>query len=270
MSERALLESVADAVAAGEAVDWRDVEQAAADTGDADLISQLRIVSAIGAGRRAPLPDGPSRWDRTLEACVAIVLTIAIAQFALAMVGISAALARSAWLHVVNVLVFGLGGIVLLAGGGRDRRLPLLGGLFLTISSAFVPMLMPSTGAGLGGTPLAVLRPFLPDAFLALMLWRFVREFPVDTQRPTARRVASVFMATSFAVGAVLFAVNAIARLGDWTMPVSSIALLELLELFDRDSAEGFTGQRSSPLLPPLFRFSCGRRGSRRTRTDVA
>ena len=94
MSERALLESVADAVAAGKAVDWRDVEQAAADTGDADLISQLRIVSAIGAGRRAPESRGSAlsaMWSRVVETGVAVVLTIAVAQLALAMLGAPAA-----------------------------------------------------------------------------------------------------------------------------------------------------------------------------------
>lgn len=85
MSERALLESVADAVAAGKAVDWRDVEQAAADTGDADLLSQLKIVSAIGAGRRAPEPRGSTlaaMWNRVVETGVAVVLAIAVAQLA--------------------------------------------------------------------------------------------------------------------------------------------------------------------------------------------
>lgn len=80
MSERALLESVADAVAAGEAVDWRDVEQAAADTADADLISQLKIVSAIGAGRRAPESLSSTlsaTWSRVVETGVAVVLAIA-------------------------------------------------------------------------------------------------------------------------------------------------------------------------------------------------
>ena len=151
MSQRALLETVADAVAAGEAVDWSDVEQAAADTGDADLISQLRIVSAIGAGRRAPASRGSTlaaMWDRLVETSVAVVLAIAVAQLALALLGAPAALARIKWPDIVNVLVFGVGGVMLLVGGGRDRRLRLLGGLFLTISSAFAPVLMPLPGAG--------------------------------------------------------------------------------------------------------------------------
>ena len=151
MSQRALLESVADAVAAGEAVDWRDVEQAAADTGDADLIHQLKIVSAIGATRRGPESPGwtlSAVWNRVVETGVAIVLTIAVAQLALALLGAPDAPAHvSVWPYIVNSLIFGVGGVVLLAGGGRDRRLPLLGGLFLTIGSAFAVALVPSSGS---------------------------------------------------------------------------------------------------------------------------
>ena len=230
MSGRELLDSVADAVAAGGAVDWRDVERVGAKTRDADLIRQLKIVAGIGATRRAHVQSGPTWWGRTVETGVAVVLTIAVAQLALAILGTPAALARVAWLHILNALIFGVGGVLLLAGGGRDRRLPLLGGLFLTIASAFVIPLMSSTEAGFGGTPAAVLRSLQPEAFLALMLWRFVREFPTDTQRPQERRVSSVFVNVSFGVGAVLFTANAIGRIGDSTMPAWFMALFELLD----------------------------------------
>ena len=229
MSERELCESVADAVAAGAAVDWRHVEQAAAKTREADLIHQLKIISAIGATRRVHAPRGPTRWSRTLEIGVAVVLTMALAQLTLAILGTPAALARVAWSHIVNALIFGVGGVVLLAGGGRDRRLPLLGGLFLTISSAFGATLMPAPGVGLGGPLTAVLHLLQPEAFLPLMLWRFVRTFPADTQRPRARRVASGFIGVSFGVGAVLFVTNAIGRFGDSTTPAWLMALFELL-----------------------------------------
>ena len=240
MSQRALLESVADAVAAGEAVDWGDVEQAAADTGDADLISQLRIISGIGATRNAHASPGSTlsaAWSRVVGTGVAGVLAIAIAQLALAILGARAAPAHvTVWPYIVNGLIFGVGGVVLLAGGGRDRRLPLLGALFLTIGSAFAVALVPSSGSGLGGTLAAVLRSLLPDAFLALMLWRFVREFPVDTQRETARRIASIFVNIAFGIGAVLFAINAIGWLAGSTTPAWFMVLFDLV---DRDHPEG-------------------------------
>ena len=235
MSGRQLLDSVADAVAAGQAVDWHDVERVGTKTRDADLIRQLRIVSAIAATRRTQAPRGPTWWDRTVEAGVAVVLTIAVAQLVLAIVGAPAALGRVGWPYIVNGFIFGIGGVVLLAGGGRDRRLPLLGALFLTISSAFVIWLMPSAGTVLGGTLTDALGALQADAFLALMLWRFVREFPADTQRPGVRRVASVFVNVSFALGAVLFVINAIGRAGDSTM---SGWLMALFEVLDHDHPE--------------------------------
>ena len=235
MSGRQHLDSVADAVAAGEAVDWRDVERGTTKPGDADLIRQLKIVSAIGATRRTEAPPGPTWWDRTVEAGVAVVLTVAVARLVPAILGAPAALTGVAWLHVVNVLIFGVGGLVLLAGGGRDRRLPLLGGLFVTICSAFAPVLMPLPGAGIGGTLAVVLRPLLPESFLALMLWRFVREFPADTQRPRMRLVSSFFVSVSFGVGVVMFVTNAIGWFGDSTIPPW---LTTFFELLDRDHPE--------------------------------
>ena len=252
MSGRQHLDSVADAVAAGEAVDWRDVERVGTKTRDADLIRQLKIVSAIGATRRTEAPPGPNWWDRAVETGVGVVLTIAIAQLALAIVGAPAALVRLGWPYVGNGFIFGVGGVVLLAGGGRDRRLPLLGALFLTISSAFAASLMPLPGAGLGGTLAGMFRPLLPEAFLALMLWRFVHAFPVDTQRPRTIRVTGAFVNVSFGIGAMLFAANAIGWFGDST---SSAWWMALLELLHRDHPEGVYWPLLSAVAAPALPF---------------
>jgi hypothetical protein len=217
-------------------VDWRKIDRAAAKTGDVDLISQLKIVSAIRASRRVDTPRPSSRWTRTVEAAVAVVLSIAVAQLLLAIMGTPSALARVPWPYIVNVLSFGVGGVVLLAGGGRDRRVPLLGGLFLTISSAFAVSLMPQPGVAFGGALTALLRPLQPEAFLPLMSWRFVREFPVDSQRPRVRRIADAFVGVSFGIGAVLFVINAVGYFGDSKLPGW---LAALFDVFDRNHPEG-------------------------------
>ena len=232
---RRLHEAVADAIAAGDDVDWRRVDRAAAKSGDSDLLSQLKIVSAIRASRRADTPRPSSRWTRAVDAAVPVVLTVAVAQLLLAIVGTPAALGRVPWPYIVNVLSFGVGGVVLLAGGGRDRRLPLLGGLFLTVGSAFAVSLMPQPGVAFGGTLTALLRPLQPEAFLPLMLWRFVREFPVDSHRPRVRGIADAFVSVSFVIGGVLFATNAIGYFGGSVLPAGLTALFELL---DRDHQE--------------------------------
>ncbi len=236
MSDRRLLESVADAVAAGEAVDWPDVEQAAAKTRDADLLQQLKVVSAIGAGRRFDALPVPGWWSRAVDAVVAVVLGIAIARLALVLVNAPAALCPTAWPNVVNAFLFGFGGVVLLAGGGRDRRLPLLGGLFLAIGSAFVTALMPSGGNCFDGATAAALRPFQPEAFLALMLWRFVQRFPVDGQKPTEARISRILVNASFGAGAVLFTTGVIGSWTDWIMPAPLMSPFELLDRYNPKS----------------------------------
>ena len=57
-------------------------------------------------------------WNRVVETGVAVVLTIAVAQLALAILGAPAAPVHVAWPYIANVLIFGVGGVVLLAGGG--------------------------------------------------------------------------------------------------------------------------------------------------------
>ena len=271
MSDRRLLESVADAVAAGEAVDWPDVERAAANGRDSALLEQLKVVSAIGAKRLPEAPPNPTRWSRCLEICVSFLLCIAVVQLAVAILGAPAVLGRVAWLHVANVVIFGAGGVVLLAGGGRDSRLPLLGGLFVTIGSAFAASLIPSAEAG--RVPLAaVFRPLLPEAFLPLMLWRFVREFPVDTQQPRARRLADLLVNVSFGVGAMLFTMNAVGDLGDGKTSVRLMALLDLVERTDAVSVYWpLLFAIATPAIPYLLwktRFA-GREDRRRVRFFV-
>ena len=237
MSDRRLLESVADAVAAGEAVEWADVERATAKSRDADLLRQLRVVSAIGAARSSiKLPPGPNWWIRTTEAGVAAVLCVAAVQFALGMLGAPAALVHVTWPHILSAFVFGAGGVLLLAGGGSDRRLRLLGGWFLTISSAFALAWMPPPEAGWAGAVATAVRPLLPDAFLALMIWRFVREFPTPTEPRAARRIADIFVEISFGVGVALFTVNALGRFGTSTMPAW---FMTFFELFERERPAG-------------------------------
>ena len=150
MSDRALVESVADAVAAGEAVNWRVVERAAAKTRDArpdprtqdhrshrggaphPHATRSHVVEPYGGDwcgrrarhcRRAARAGDPGRSRRTCPGGVASHYQRP---------RFSVVAAWSCW-----------------PAEGRDRRLALLGGLFLTISSAFVLWLMPPPGAAL-------------------------------------------------------------------------------------------------------------------------
>ena len=111
MSGRQLLDSVADAVAAGRAVDWHDVERVGAKTRDADLILQLKIIAGIGATRRTHVQSGPTWWSRAVETGVAVVLIIAVARLVPAIAGHSRrARPGSRGSTFVNVFIFGVGG----------------------------------------------------------------------------------------------------------------------------------------------------------------
>ena len=111
---------------------------------------------------------------------------------------------------------------------------------------------MPLPGNDLIRALTRLLHPFQPEAFVTLMLWRFVREFPADVQRPSARRVASAFVDLSFAVGAALFLTNAMGRLGASTMPAWFAPLVELL---DRNQPEQVYWPLLSAVAAPAIPF---------------
>ena len=94
MSGRQHLDSVADAVAAGEAVDWHDVERGTTETRRRrpDPPAQDRL-GHWGDTHRTQPPSGPTWWDRAVETeCRRRAHHCHAAQLALAIVGAPAAL----------------------------------------------------------------------------------------------------------------------------------------------------------------------------------
>jgi hypothetical protein len=102
----------------------------------------------------------------------------------------------------VHVLVFASVAAWLVSAAQRDRRPFYLGGAFMLSAASSSDQLF--QGLVGGGWPVATLSHLHPDAFLALFLWLFFREFPRSSSDPTSRRITRVAIALSFAVGLVL------------------------------------------------------------------
>ena len=92
--------------------------------------------------------------------------------------------------------IFGIGGLLMVVGGGRDRRLQLLGGLYLTIASAFVGA-VPGQRGGPAGVLVDALATCKPEAFFALGVWLFAWAFPREPMHVRGRRMAGLLIAVA-------------------------------------------------------------------------
>jgi hypothetical protein len=229
-------ESLAAAVADHASIDWRESERL---TGaDPELVRQFKVISAIGEARRATVVADHSRSARALLGLSLAVATITLAKLALSAVGMVVGWSLVAsgtvpWASSLNVLLFGVSGILLVAGSARDQRVRALGLLFLIIASSFNngPLLL-LLKVGVLSTLASIAAPLYTEAFLALALWQFVWLFPSEPRPPWARMIGKTFLVASGIVGVALFAANAVLAFAD----VSTTAA-ETMRLLDRTSA---------------------------------
>ena len=192
MSDEELSESLAAAVADHASIDWRQSSERL-QAADPELVHSLQVISAIGQARRARVVADQTRSARVLRGLSLAVATITIGKLALAAVGLIArwelvSSGEIPWASSLNVALFGLTGVLLMAGSTRDRRVQALGLLFLVIASAFAgPLLVALKGTGWSGLA-TTFTPLYGEAFLALALWQFVWLFPSVPKPRWARR----------------------------------------------------------------------------------
>ena len=234
MSDEESGESLAAAVADHASIDWRESERV--QGADPDLVRQFRVISDIGKARRATVVADHSRSARALLALSLAVATITLAKLALAFVGIIVGWSLVAsgtvpWASSLNVLLFGVSGILLVAGSARDQRVRALGLLFLVIASSFNngPLLLLLNGSVLS-TLATIAAPLYTEAFLALALWQFVWLFPSEPKPRWARTIGKSFLAAASAIGITLFLSNAVLGLTSFSSTHSWATTLFMLD----------------------------------------
>ena len=202
-------DALATALADGATIDWRAVSAVADGAADADLIHQLRVIAAMRARPGTGLTVRRA-WLRQLVTTVFFVaVVLAAVKVLVALVGVPAALARSPLVgpFAINLSIFGIGGLLLVIGGSRDRRLQLLGGFYVTIAAAFVdPFMVVSPGPA--GALMHLLALVRPETFLALGVWLFAWAFPREPIAPRARRLAGALIAMAAVVASLLLVAN--------------------------------------------------------------
>ena len=222
-------DALAAALADGAAIDWRAVDTASTGAGNAALVRQLRVIAAMRGRQGAALVVAQPRLGRVVAAVYVFGVALAAVKVLMALAGVPAALVRMEPSSLVgpfafNLAIFGVGGLLMVVGGGRDRRLQLLGGLYLTIASAFVePFLLPASGSA--GVLLGALALANPEAFMALGVWLFAWTFPQEPITPRGRRVAAAFVLTALASALLMFAANVVPQQYLW--PAGVLAALD-------------------------------------------
>jgi hypothetical protein len=227
--------SLAEAVADGRPIDW---DQSSSDgAADAEVFRTFRLISSIGQARRTVVRDERRREGHWFLLASRTITAIAAGKLALACVSAAAGWSKIAATSLplafsLNLLLFSVSGVLLIAGGTRDRRVQAFGALLLIIASAFADPLLPAMRPA--SSPIVEWAGHVHiDAFLAFALWWFVWLFPTEPRQPRARAFGRAHLKISAAVGLVLFAANATRAL---ELPDEFAAMLRA---FSRNIATG-------------------------------
>ena len=194
------LDDLAEALADGEAIDWRAARARQTSPDSRSVVEGLESISRIST-----LRPGPARPSRRLPILLEIAQLLSAISCVLGLVGF-ARFFETRDAVIVGILVTFAGAAAFLDVAGRDRRTRALAACFWTTAGAFA-----SRGVSRlsGDWPVSqVLVTLRPDAFFALAVWQFARDFPsitrfgsVDTLCVWGVRAASV-------IGAVLFSLS--------------------------------------------------------------
>lgn len=258
-SRKAAPDALAAALADGAAIDWHTAEGAAAGAADANLVHQLRVIAAM-RGRQAAAPAARRPWLRRAVAAAYVAgVALAAMKVVVALAGLPAALAHApspVGLFALNLVIFGMGGLALVFGGARDRRLQLLGGLYLTVAASFVDPFLTGV-AGPAGMIVAALSVLRPESMFALGVWLFAWSFPAEPLTRRARRWAGAFIAAASVTAWGLLVLQLIGA-GAFGA-VTAARMRMLLTVFDRQAPESMYWPVLFVLTVPAVAFLVAR-----------
>lgn len=203
-------DALAAALADGDSIDWTATEAAAGS--QATVVHQLHVIAAMRRRQAAAAVHVP--WTtRVVAGALTAGVALATLKVVVGLAGIPVRLldpARPPGIgpFALNLAGFGIGGLLLVFGGSRDRRLQLLGGFFLTTASAFVQPFLPTSGPS--GVVAALLRGVAPEAFLALAIWLFAWHFPHPPLSRLGLRLGRIFIGVACAASLLMFVAFAV------------------------------------------------------------
>jgi len=212
------LDDLAGALADGDDIDWR-AAHARTSPDSRSVVEGLESLSRLSA-----VPSGEARASRRLPLLLeaAQLLSAGYCLFGLAGFAMSF-VARDA--VILGILGTFAGAAVVLDVAGRDRRTRALAACFWTTAGAFASRGIMKLS---GPFPDAWLPPALvalrPDAFFALAVWQFARDFPSITRFGSVDTLCVWGVRVASAIGAVFFAASALPLLLNASHPAVLLA----------------------------------------------
>jgi hypothetical protein len=207
------LDDLAGALADGDTIDWQAARDRQNSPDSRSVVAGLESLSRISS-----LTPGAARPSRRLPWLLEAARLVSAAYCAIGLAGFALGFElRDA--VIVGILTTFAGTATFLDVAGRDRRTRALAACFWTTAGAFA-----TRGALKLSTiwaPSSLVVMLRPDAFFALAMWQFARDFPSITRFGSVDAVCLWGVRVSSAVGIILFAASVLPLL----LPSSSPAL---------------------------------------------
>ena len=194
------IDDLAGALADGDAVDWRAAHARLTSPASRGVVEGLESLSRISA-----LSPAEARPSRRLPLLVEAARLVSIVYCIAGLVGFATAFQPRDGV-LFGILCTFAGTAAYLDLGGRDRRARALAAFFWATAGAFAARgVAKLSGAWPDAMAPQVLLAMRPDAFFALALWQFARDFPSVTRFGAVDVVCAWGVRAAATIGLVLF-----------------------------------------------------------------
>jgi hypothetical protein len=206
------LDDLAGALADGDDIDWHAAHARLTSPDSRSVVEGLESISRISS-----LQPGPARPGRRLPLLLEAARLVSAGYCAVGLVGF-ALFFETRDAVIVGILATFAGTATFLDAGGRDRRARALAACFWTTAGAFATRgVLKLSDVWPGSHVFVTLR---PDAFFALAVWQFARDFPSVTRFGFLDTLCAWGVRAASVIGAVLFVASTLPLL----LPASSDA----------------------------------------------
>jgi hypothetical protein len=212
------LDDLAGALADGDHIDWQAAHARLTSPDSRSVAEGLESISRLSA-----VPPGHARPSRRLPWLLEAAQLMSAGYCVAGLAGFATSLVAG---DAVIAGIFGTfaGVAVFLDAAGRDRRTRALAACFWVTAGAFAMRgILKLSGAWPGAVPrlLVTLR---PDAFFALAVWQFARDFPRVTRFGSVDTLCAWGVRAASVVGSVLFAASVLPLVLPATNPAVAMA----------------------------------------------
>jgi len=209
------LDDLAGALADGDEIDWRAAHARLTSPDSRSVAEGLESISRISS-----VPPGEARPSRRLPLLLEVARLLSAGYCLAGVVGLAS---RFEPRDIVVASIFGTfaGAAAFLEVCGRDRRTRALAACFWTTAGAFASRGILKLPAGQVAALRDTLITLRPEAFFALAVWQFARDFPSITRFGAIDTLCAWGVRAASVIGCVLFAASALPLV----LPSTSTAL---------------------------------------------